>query len=172
MTIQNTTESAARQTLPLTAPFSLNKSDRSTIVLRKRAHYGLSTHPHFCLDFLLRYKLTWRSVHPAQVLLIGIPNAWGCSETGLHTLQAVKNTAEHMVLSLWCHTLFALLCMLSMLWMSDHPLFEPNERCTAHWLSFTRLQYMYTQHCILGRLNLDATSRSLNLFPDTPLPSH
>ena len=27
-----------------------------TVVSRKKAHYGLSTHPQFCLNFLLRSK--------------------------------------------------------------------------------------------------------------------
>ena len=34
-----------------------------TVVSRKRAHYGLSAHPKFCLDFLLRSR-TYSKEHP------------------------------------------------------------------------------------------------------------
>ena len=45
-----------------------------------RAHYGLSAHPQFCFNFLLR----------SNTYLV---QAWACGETGLHTLQGAKYAA-------------------------------------------------------------------------------
>ena len=66
-------------------------------VARKRAHYGLSAHPPVLPQFPSEvWNLFDRTPTQCKYCKWGIPivqQAWGCSETGLHTLQAANYTA-------------------------------------------------------------------------------
>ena len=42
----------------------------STVVLQKRAHYGLSAHPQFSLDFLLRSRTYLKECPPNTSIAI------------------------------------------------------------------------------------------------------